>query len=240
MSDVLTECLIENKQNAAFINDDQAQSLNADFSIVAFVSTEQLNWQASPMPGVWRKRLELIGKELPQLTTLVKFEPGSYFEVHEHDGGEEFLVLDGILSDARGNYGAGFYVRNPPGSRHRPYTKHGCTILVKLRQFLENDLSQLTIDTNTSVWKTTSFDGIKVLLLHDNEQEQVMMYQFDAQSDALNMSSKNIVEIMVLKGCLRQSDRSLAAGNWIRFPKEYAISLKSEKQALIWLKIREV
>ncbi|MCW8930706.1 MAG: cupin domain-containing protein [Gammaproteobacteria bacterium] len=230
--------LIESQQTAAFTNDDQEQTLNADFSVVAFVSTEQQNWQSSPMPGVWRKRLELIGKELPQLTTLVRFEPDSYFEAHEHDGGEEFLVLEGVFSDISGDYGKGFYVRNPPGSRHRPYTKQGCTILVKLRQFLKNDMFQFSVDTNTSNWSATSFNGIKQLLLHDYEDEQVMMYRFDSQSEPLSLTFQKIVEVMVVEGDLQQSDNSLVTGDWIRFPKEFDISLKAENQALIWVKIR--
>lgn len=91
MSEALIECTIESQQGAAFINDDQEKSLDFDLYVVASASTEQQNWQASSMPGVWRKRLEMIGTELPQLTILVKFDPDSYFQAHEHIGGEEFF-----------------------------------------------------------------------------------------------------------------------------------------------------
>jgi anti-sigma factor ChrR (cupin superfamily) len=63
---------------------------------------------------VLRKRLELIGAESPQLTTSVRFAPGSIFPADVHHGGEELLVLKGTFSDDRGDYPAGTYVRNPP------------------------------------------------------------------------------------------------------------------------------
>lgn len=53
--------------------------------------------------------------------------------------GEEFLVLEGTFQDEHGAFRAGTYVRNPPGSRHRPFSEGGCTIFMKLRQFAPGD-----------------------------------------------------------------------------------------------------
>ncbi|MCU7811953.1 MAG: cupin domain-containing protein, partial [Candidatus Thiodiazotropha sp. (ex Notomyrtea botanica)] len=91
-------------------------------TLVVQVDTTSMEWAASPAQGVERKRLELIGDTQPQLTTLVRFQPGSYFSEHTHDGGEEFLVLEGVFSDETGDYGVGSYIRNPPGTRHAPLT----------------------------------------------------------------------------------------------------------------------
>jgi len=92
------------KSTAAFDNDDQEAALNSDFTQVVTVNTEQMDWEDSPMPNVWRKRLELISTSNPQLTTVVKFTPDSYFKAHQHDGGEEFLVLEGVFSDSNGDF----------------------------------------------------------------------------------------------------------------------------------------
>ncbi|MEX1317988.1 MAG: cupin domain-containing protein [Synechococcaceae cyanobacterium] len=43
-------------------------------------------------------------------------------------GGEEILVLEGVFQDAQGSYGPGGWLRNPPGSRHRPWSEAGCTV----------------------------------------------------------------------------------------------------------------
>ncbi|MEK9723150.1 MAG: cupin domain-containing protein [Rhodospirillaceae bacterium] len=40
------------------------------------------------------------------------------FPAHDHPGGEEILVLDGVLEDEFGRYPAGAWLPNPPGSRH--------------------------------------------------------------------------------------------------------------------------
>jgi len=48
-------------------------------------------------------------------------------------------VLEGVFSDEHGDYGAGMYVRNPVGSKHTPFSKDGCAILVKLWQYPAED-----------------------------------------------------------------------------------------------------
>ena len=40
-------------------------------------------------------------------TSIVRFEPGSYFPRHEHPLGEEILVPSGELKDEFGSYPAG-------------------------------------------------------------------------------------------------------------------------------------
>ena len=67
--------------------------------------------------------LDRIGDEVARATSIVRYAPGSSFARHEHAKGEEFLVLEGIFSDDSGDYPAGFYVRNPPGSGHTPFRK---------------------------------------------------------------------------------------------------------------------
>src|SRR6056297_2598515 len=70
------------------------------------------------MPGVRRRMLDRIGNEVARATTIVRFDPGSAFSAHTHDGGEEYLVLDGTFQDEDGDFPAGSYVRNPPTSSH--------------------------------------------------------------------------------------------------------------------------
>ena len=65
---------------------------------------------------------------------LVRWAPGTRFQPHSHPGGEEILVLDGVFQDEHGDYPAGSWLRNPPGSIHRPWSDPGCTIWVKTGQ----------------------------------------------------------------------------------------------------------
>ena len=109
--------------------------LNRDFMKVArFLFAEQA-WIKSRADGVLRIPLEREAAESGQATSFVKFEPGSSFPSREHPMGEELYVMEGVFSDENGDYPAGTYLRNPPGSYHQPFTKKGCTLFVKLDQF---------------------------------------------------------------------------------------------------------
>ena len=107
--------------------------LNSDFAARAAVHAAWLPWLPSPIPGVDRRMLDRIGDEVARATSIVRYAPHSRFSSHTHGGGEEFLVLDGVFQDERGDYPAGTYVRNPPTSSHTPGTEPGCT---NLRQAL--------------------------------------------------------------------------------------------------------
>ena len=121
--------------------------INADFARSVTVRPGEVDWVPSPLPGVDRRMLDRIGGEVARATSIVRYAAGSSFAPHTHDLGEEFLVLDGVFSDASGDFGPGSYVRNPPGSSHAPWSEDGCTIFVKLRQFAEDDLETVQVDT---------------------------------------------------------------------------------------------
>ncbi len=78
--------------------------LNADFSQRVLVHSDQLEWNASPMPGVDRRMLDRIGGEVARATTIVRYAPESKFSAHTHSGGEEFIVLDGVFQDEHGDF----------------------------------------------------------------------------------------------------------------------------------------
>jgi anti-sigma factor ChrR (cupin superfamily) len=59
--------------------------------------------------------------------------PGSQLARHEHGGGEEILVLEGLFRDEEGEYPEGTWLRNPRWSRHTPFTgPEGALIYVKV------------------------------------------------------------------------------------------------------------
>ena len=145
--------------------------INADFSQRVVLNSHEMDWEASPMHGVYRKKLDSIGDEVARATSLVKYDPGSYFSPHTHGGGEEFYVLDGVFSDEHGDYPAGTYVRNPIGSTHKPHSENGCTIFVKLHQFEEDDQKQFSINTKDAEFLPGSAPGLRVLPLHSFGRE---------------------------------------------------------------------
>lgn len=62
---------------------------------------------------------------------LVRWQPGTRFDRHRHRCGAEFLVLEGAFEDEHGAYPQGTWLRSPPGSEHRPFSRSGCLLWVK-------------------------------------------------------------------------------------------------------------
>jgi len=69
---------------------------------------------------------------------LVRWAPGTKFNSHQHWGGEEILVLEGVFSDEKGDYPKGTWMRSPHLSAHHPFSKDGCLIYVKTGHLPEN------------------------------------------------------------------------------------------------------
>ena len=212
-------------------------NINSDFSQKAVINTLDLGWNLSPVPGIERKYLDRVGDELARASSLVKYSPESSFAEHFHSNGEEILVLEGTFSDEYGDYPAGTYIRNPPNSKHTPYSREGCVLFVKLRQFNAQDNSIVRIDTTTATWHPGLVPGLSVMPLHE----------FDGIGTALVHWAPNTIfnphihlggeEIFVLKGVFHDEHGSYPAGTWIRSPRysKHTPFTKSEG-ALIYVK----
>jgi anti-sigma factor ChrR (cupin superfamily) len=105
--------------------------VHADLQQRVVLDTSTLPWCPSPLTGVERRLLDRRGEEVARATPVVRYAPGSRFDRHSHGGGEEILVLSGVFEDEHGRYDTGSWLRNPPGSVHRPWSAAGCTIWVK-------------------------------------------------------------------------------------------------------------
>ena len=64
--------------------------------------------------------------------SLVRWAAQTRFALHAHADGEEIFVLDGAIEDDEGRYAAGSWLRNPPDSRHAPFSLEGCLLYVKI------------------------------------------------------------------------------------------------------------
>lgn len=111
-------------------------NLHSDYSARVVLNHNDLPWMASPEAGVRRRLLDRCGDEVARATSVVRYEPGAVFPQHSHARGEEIFVLEGTFSDETGDYRAGTYIMNPPGSHHTPFSKEGCTIFVKTGHLL--------------------------------------------------------------------------------------------------------
>ncbi len=209
--------------------------INAEFTEKAVVVPKESDWVCSPESGVDRLMLDRIGDEVARATSIVRYAAGSSFSRHEHGAGEEFLVLDGVFSDEHADYGAGTYVRNPPGSGHSPYSKNGCRLFVKLRQFDPQDLSHVVVDTtDKSVWPEAP--GSNVLVLHQFGSERVMMLRLDEGESFPIVSQSGGLELMVISGSINDEGTDLAAESWLRIPADQKSRLVASSDCLLWVK----
>lgn len=92
------------------------------------VNTRAAYWRPGLVPGL--SVMPLASFDI-QHTALVHWEPGTCFNAHRHHGGEEILVIDGVFEDEYGRYPKGTWMRSPHLSLHQPFSREGCTILVK-------------------------------------------------------------------------------------------------------------
>lgn len=209
-------------------------ALNADFGQRVVIATDSLAWAPSPVPSVLRRPLDRIGGEVARATSIVRFAPGSRFPVHEHGLGEEFFVLEGVFSDEEDHYPAGTYVRNPPGSRHAPYSSQGCTIFVKLRQMPRSERTRLVVDTSTAPWESES--GLqRMRLFHSVHGEDVCLERLCAGASVAS-SAAGGEEILLLDGDLWDEDGAHGIGSWIRNPPGYSQLRHSRTGAQYWVK----
>ena len=97
------------------------------------IDTRSSDWLPGLVTGLQVLPLHAFGSEH---VALVRWAPGTRFQLHGHPGGEEIFVLDGVFQDEQGTYPAGSWLRNPNGSHHRPWSEAGCTIWVKTGHLL--------------------------------------------------------------------------------------------------------
>jgi anti-sigma factor ChrR (cupin superfamily) len=210
--------------------------VNADFSRRVVIATDALPWLASPQAGVERRMLDRIGGEVARATSLVRYAPDSIFPAHEHGLGEEFLVLDGTFSDEHGDYPAGTYVRNPPGSRHAPRTAGGCVILVKLRQMPAAERRRVVIDTSAAAWEPGEAAGHGRLLLYAAGDERVTLEQLEAGARLAAADCPGGEELFIVSGDLADERGGYGRNTWIRNPAGLRRSLTSGGGAVYWAK----
>lgn len=193
------------------------EPLNLDFSQVAVINTQEMEWVDSPSSGVRRKPLEREAVESGHVTSVVEYAPGSRFSAHGHPLGEEIFVLSGVFSDEHGDYPAGTYIRNPPGSQHAPFSEEGCVIFVKLNQFAPTDTARVVVRTEEQAWLPGQ-GNLSVMPLHDYQGQHTALVHWPAGERFLPHRHWGGEEILVLSGCFQDEHGAYPAGTWLRSP----------------------
>ncbi len=199
-----------------------SESINGDLSVRASADTASMAWTSSPSGTVWRKRVHLVGApESGQVTSVVRYQPQSSFPAHDHPEGEEILVLEGIFSDEHGDWPAGTYLLNPEGFRHAPYSKNGCLLFVKLRQFPGRDRQHVAIDTAELDWQPGAVPGIELKPLYEQAgySDTIRLERWQPGTDPGIVSYRHGAELFVLQGAFSDDEGDYAEGAWLRLPE---------------------
>jgi hypothetical protein len=235
-------------------DDVRENALNGDLSVPASADTEAMDWAPSPSGTVWRKRVHCVGPaEAGQVTSVVRYQPGSSFHTHDHPDGEEILVLDGVFSDEHGDWPKGTYLLNPEGFRHAPFSREGCLLFVKLRQFPGLTRRHVAITTDQLVWQPGPAAGIetKPLYAQAGYTDTMHLERWAAGPERRALGSGGGLELFVLGGELKvcgprrdeetirwlgADGRRFGAGAWLRIPAGMALEAESTSGCVCYVK----
>lgn len=181
--------------------------------------------------------LDRIGDEVARATSLVRYAPASHFSRHVHGGGEEFLVLEGVFQDEHGDFPAGSYIRNPPGSAHTPRSEPGCVIFVKLWQFDPDDRAQTMIHTDRlPALPDAARPGLSVQPLFRDKREDVRLETWAPGARHMAKTAGG-AELFLLSGQLTEGEDVLGPHSWLRVPDGGALDLTAGPDgARVWIK----
>lgn len=198
------------------------EPLNGDLAARVVVDAKSLPWTASPSGTVWRRRLHHVGApEAGQVTSIVRYEPGSTFPMHDHPDGEEILVLEGVFSDEHGDWPAGTYLLNPEGFRHAPFSREGCLLFVKLRQFPGRDRRHLAVDTRTMPWAKEAGRELKRLYSQEGYSDRMYLERWRSDAAPGERVYPLGAELLVLDGSFEDEQGDYGAHTWLRLPPRF-------------------
>lgn len=97
------------------------------------VDTKTTPFEAYSLEGPEQPELSLLPLSYDQTNGegcyLMRFMPGAVTLSHEHTGTEDFLILEGVLTDNDGaEFRVGDFVSFRPGTRHHSWSDTGCLL----------------------------------------------------------------------------------------------------------------
>lgn len=191
---------------------------NDDISLRAVLHSSELPWIDSRLPGIQSKLLEDRADEASRLTAIVRHGANTPPETHIHPLGQEILVLDGVYEDDAGSYGAGTYIRNPPGSSRTARSSAGCTLFVKNNYLAPEDNQRTIVDTRNADWFEGLVTGLTVLPLAEFGTRHAALVRWAPKTKFNPHRHYGGEEILVLEGVFEDEFGRYPAGTWMRSP----------------------
>ena len=214
-------------------------ALNGDLDRRITVNSDELDWVSSPGGDVLRKRLHRVGTaESGQVTSIVRYPPGSEFPRHPHPGGEEILVLEGVFSDEHGDWPAGTYLLNPEGFEHRPFSREGCLLFVKLGQYPGAQRKHVVLRSRDEAWRAKVRPGVSWKKLYAQEafSDHMRLERWSLPDDVGVMNFPQGAELFVLSGEFSDSEGRYPRHGWLRLPAGSSLSPEGVATCELYIK----
>ena len=130
----------------------------------------------------------------------------------------------------------GLTFENPPGSRHKPFTKEGCELFVKLEQFRTGDTRRVVLMPEEQVWQP-GIGNLKVLALHEFEGESTALVLWPAGEVFQPHTHWGGEEIVVIRGRFMDEHGEYPALSWLRSPHMSKHYPRVTEETLIMVKV---
>lgn len=211
-------------------------NVNDDFSQRIVMHGSQIPWEEAAA-GLYRQRLDRVVGNYERATTIVRCDSNCVISSHEHNGGEELLVLEGTYEDEYGSWPKGSYVRNPPGSIHSPHSDSGCIVFMKLWQFDPYDRSYIHTNINKLEYiEPRKRLGVAVASLYQSSHESVRIEKWSPHAH-IEFASDGGAEVFIIEGSVTEACDHLKRHSWLRMPASGQVSATAGPDgALVWVK----
>ncbi|MBO6505147.1 MAG: cupin domain-containing protein [Kordiimonadaceae bacterium] len=212
--------------------------MNNDVTKRVVIRPEDYRWTTTEAESTQHTLLDQSGIDGERATMIVRYPADAVLVQPSPAGGEEFLVLEGALSDEWGAYPVGTYVRSPAGrSRRRQVGENGATVFIKRGQLAEHDSAGIHIDTSKTPWHLGQVPGLSVMPLHSFEGEHAALVKWAPYTEFVPHRHFGGEEIYVLQGTFHDEHGVYPAGSWLRSPHLSAHHpFTKEDGALIYVK----
>ena len=131
------------------------------------------------------------------------------------------------------------YLLNPDGTSHAPFSKDGCTLFVKLRQYGGEGRTQVEMNAGALDWQPRNDTGVwqKPLYRQGGYREWTQLLKLDPGAQSPPHEHPNGEEVFVIDGAIEDEFGAYPAGTWIRYPPGSSHTVKSLKGAILYVRL---
>jgi anti-sigma factor ChrR (cupin superfamily) len=125
-----------------------------------------------------------------------------------------------VFSDEHGDWPAGTYLLNPEGFRHAPFSREGCVLFVKLRQYPGRTRAHVAAVTQSMPWQSGDHPGVEVRLLYSQAgfADSVRLERWGRDARLGLRHYPRGAELFVLRGSFEDEQGRFAEHAWLRLP----------------------